>query len=322
MGGIAVISNPRSGVNKRNPELLQRLAYVLGDQGELAQPPDLDNLEDTIRNLRYRYIDIVCVNGGDGTLHKVVSALVRVYTEGAEGAARERITMPKVAILKSGTVNTLARNIGLKMPARPFLGTIVDTWHGKGAFRTVERNALVVNGGESSGFLFGTGVLSRFMEAYYAGGTTGVVKALRVLARGVLSAMLGTRFARDLFARDHVTVTVDGRTWKAQDGYAAVAVGTTNDLGLGFRLFHAAKSHPDHLHVLGFPCGPMAPVSRLHRVYLGQPMQHPEIYDQVAKGVVIDSPVPVSYMIDGDFVAGQHKRLTVEVGPRVRFIVP
>lgn len=129
MGGIAVISNPRSGVNRRNPELLKRLAYVLGDKGELAQPPDLDHLEETVRSLRERDIDILCVNGGDGTLHKVLSALVRVYGDGLSGEALTRVRLPYIAILKAGTVNTISRNIGLRMRARPFLGTIVDAWH-------------------------------------------------------------------------------------------------------------------------------------------------------------------------------------------------
>lgn len=320
MGGIAVVSNPKSGRNRRNPKLLRRLAYILGETGELAQPPDLDHLEDTIRDFRSRQIDVVCVNGGDGTLHKVLSALVRVYSEGEDDLTR--VTLPYVGILKAGTVNTISRNIGLRMGAKPFLGHIVDAWHAGEPFRTVERNALVINDGEASGFLFGTGVLSRFMEAYYEGGTTGAAKALRVLARTVSSGLLGTRFSKEMFRFDDVSVEVDGHLWEAPDGYVAVAAGTTNDIGLGFEIFHAAKDHPDHLHVLGFRCDAATVSLRLPRVYASKPMDHPEIHDQVARRFVIRGKEPMSYMIDGDFERSEQHELRVQVGPRVRFLVP
>lgn len=323
MGGIAVLSNPRSGRNRRNPQLLQRLAWVLGDKGELAQPPDLDHLEDTIRQFRARDIDILCVNGGDGTLHKVMSAVVRVYGDGKTGRALTQVPLPPIAILRSGTVNTISRNIGLKMAAKPFLGHIVDAWQSDAPLKTVERNVMVVNHGEASGFLFGTGVLSRFMEAYYAGGDAGPVKALKVLTRAVLSSILGTRFSKELFARDPHRVTVDGEPWHAAGGYAAVAAATVNDLGLGFRLFHAAKDHPDHVHVLGFPCGPLPVVRGLHRVYLNKPYNRPDdIYDQVARSFTIEADQPLPFMMDGDFVRTQAHQLHVQVGPRVRFVVP
>lgn len=320
MGGIAVISNPKSGRNRRNPRLLRRLAYVLGEQGELAQPPDLDHLEATIRDFQARGVEVLCVNGGDGTLHKVLSALVRVYTDGLDDPTTARL--PYVAILKAGTVNTIARNIGLTMGAKAFLGHIVDTWHAGEPFRTVERNVLVINDGEAAGFLFGTGVLSRFMEAYYAGGTTGVFKAMRVLIRAVTSALLGTRFTRDLFRFDDVAVDVDGTPWESPEGYVAVAAGTTNDIGLGFRIFHAAADHPDHLHVLGFRCDAAAVSLRLPRIYRNKPLDLPGVYDEVARRFVIRGTEPLGYMIDGDFARTTETELRVAVGPRIRFVVP
>lgn len=320
MGGIAVVSNPRSGRNRRNPRLLRRLETVLGDEGKLSQPTDLASLEAVLEGCRDRGIDVLCVNGGDGTLHKVLSAMVRVYTTGL--ADPSAATLPAVAILKAGTVNTIARNLGLRMGAQPLLRHIVASRQEGTPLRTVERNVLVINEGEAAGFLFGTGVLSRFMEAYYAGGTTGVLKAVRVLARAVASALLGTRFARDLFAFDPVEVSVDGQTWHAPEGYVAVAAGTTNDIGLGFRIFHAAEDHPDHLHVLGFRCDAAAVSLRLPRIYRNQPLDLSGVYDEVARQFVIRSPEPLGYMIDGDFARTDQTELRVAVGPRIRFVVP
>jgi diacylglycerol kinase (ATP) len=318
VGGVAVISNPRSRVNQRNPRLVRNLAYVLGDSGELIQPPDLDHLEATVRQLRERAIDVVCVSGGDGTLHKVLSALVRVYAGDATGEALRAVRLPKVAILKTGTLNTVARNVGVKADAREMLGHVVHAWGNQSPLRTTERNAIFVNR-EHAGFIFGIGVLARYMERYYAGGTTGPVKALRVFFSIVLSTVFRTRLAREMFRLEPLVVTMDGHRW-APPEYACVSVGTVDDLGLGWEMYHRAARHPDHMHALGFHCPPTSVFLALHRIYLGRPMDRPDIIDQVCHELVIESQEPINVMMDGDFMRCG-SRLMLETGPRVRFVV-
>ena len=319
MGGIAVISNPRSGRNRRNPRLVQRLAYVLGDQGELVQPPSLDELEETVRALRERGIDTICVNGGDGTLHKVFSALLRVYGEGLAPEALPELRLPRIGILKSGTVNTLARNVGLRLGAQRMLGAVVESVHGGAVMRTVERNLVCVNG-RHAGFLFGTGVLYRFMRAYAESPRQGPIAGAQLLIKASASALVGGSFAKYLFEKDDATVTVDGQLWPATH-FASIAVGGADDIGIGFKVFHAASRHPDHVHALGFCGGPVPIVKNLGRIYRGKPIRNAEVYDQVARRVRIEGTAAQGFMMDGDFVVGGQV-LDVAVGPRVRFLVP
>lgn len=319
MGGVAVISNPRSGANRRRPQLVQKLAFVLGDRGELVQPPDLDHLEDTIRQLREREIEVICINGGDGSLQKVHSALVRVYGDGAEGDALRAVKLPKIAILKSGTVNTIARNVGLKTRAPEMLGRVVAMAHGGAPLRTVERTLMVVNG-THAGFIFGIGVLGRFMEAYYEGGTTGAAKALRVLSRYTVSTLLGTRAARELFREEPWRITVDGLPVDAP-AFAAVSCGTVKDIGLGFHLWRRALDDPERMHAIAFSGGPLGAVLALPAIYTSRPIDRPEFNESLPKRMVIEHQAPLPIMMDGDFIPGE-SRLVVETGPRVRFLVP
>lgn len=318
MGGIGVISNPRSGRNRRNPHIVRRLAGVLGDNGHLAQPEGLESLEDVARSFRERDIDVACVNGGDGTLHKALSAIVRIYADGKEGRELRKVRLPLIALLKGGTMNTLARNVGRKANGEEMLGHVVQAYLEERPFRTEERNLMVING-EQAGFLFGNGALSRFLEAYYAGGDASPWKAVKMITRLLASGMVGGRFARELFARQPYQVVVDGREWEAET-YAAIAAGTATDLGFGFRPFYGVTTHPDHLHALGFACGPTSVLRAVHRLRLALPMNRPDIYDQLARRFTISSSEPQSYMLDGDFLHGG-QTLSVEVGPRVRFIV-
>lgn len=319
MGGIAVLSNPRSGVNKRNPALVQKLAYMLGDKGELRQPPDLDHLEETVRELKARDVDVVCVNGGDGTLHKVLSALVRVYSEGATGEALRQVRLPRIAILRSGTLNTMSRNIGLKTKAEEMLGRVVSAHHGGPPLRTVERSLIVVNG-EHAGFIFGIGVLARYMRLYYEGGTTGAIKALRVFLQVCISAAFGTSLAEELFHPEPWRIESDGVPWEAS-GYAAVAIGTVRDIGLGFELWARALDDPERMHALGFACSPATVLPLLPNIFMGRAISAEGLLQGLPHRLTITGDAAIDLMMDGDFVPGV-EQLVVEAGPRVRFLVP
>ena len=79
MGGIGVITNPRSRANLRHPELAENLKRILGANGTLEQPADLDQLGAVARAFKARDIDVVCVSGGDGTVHTVLTAMATAY---------------------------------------------------------------------------------------------------------------------------------------------------------------------------------------------------------------------------------------------------
>ncbi|MCB9746601.1 MAG: diacylglycerol kinase, partial [Alphaproteobacteria bacterium] len=74
MGGIGVVTNPRSRRNRKNPQLRQELSYILGERGRLEAPTDLDALRRSLGVFRDREVDIIAINGGDGTAHVVLTA--------------------------------------------------------------------------------------------------------------------------------------------------------------------------------------------------------------------------------------------------------
>ena len=308
MSGIGVINNPHSGKNKRNPRLAKRLAYILGEQGHMFEPDRIEALEEVARRFREHEIEVLCVNGGDGTVHRVLSAFAHVY-DGEQ--------LPMVALLRGGTMNTMARNIGLSGRPVDILGRVVAQYYTGEPFSLVERNLLVVDG-RQLGFLFGNGLISTFLEAYYEGGDASPWKAVKVFARTVGSALVGGKFIRRLLRPVRVRVTADHEAWSPVE-YTSVAAGTMADIGIGFRPFYAAPNHPDHIHALGFACSAMDIVKVLPRVRLALPTKSPCIIDQVCRKLVLESDDPIPYMIDGDFHIGGHT-LTVEAGPRVRLI--
>lgn len=307
---VGVISNPRSRRNRKNPELARELTYVLGERGEMHEPEDLDALQRAAERFRERDIDLLCVNGGDGTLHRAVTAMARVYGDAS---------LPRFALLRGGTMNTIAGGLGIHGTPGDILDRVVTAYHAGEPLGQDSRWAMCVDG-ERYGFLFGTGLQARFLEEYYRGGEPTPLKAAWVLARAIASAAVQGPMIKRMFGSVRQDVFVDGERWP-RDEWISVAAGTVDDIGLGFRPYYAAPHHPGHLHAVGFACRPWHVIRELPRIRAARPTRSPDILDDVCTELVLRGAEPIDYMMDGDFHRGG-RELTVRVGPRVDFVVP
>lgn len=310
MSAIGVITNPKSRQNRRDPVLARRLAYVLGDPDQLAAPTDLESLQSVVARFRERGVEVVAINGGDGSVHTVLTALAREWGDAP---------LPKIALLRGGTMNTLAHGLGITGSPEQLLGELVAAWHARQPLAYAERTALRVDG-EQIGFLFGNGLIARFLEAWYADPEPSPASAVWLLARAVLSAMVQGPLIRELMRPWEGSVEVDGVDWPCR-AYLTVAAGGVDDIGVGFRPFFRCLDHPGQMHALGLTCSPWAVSRELWRIWRAKPMKYAERHEAVARRLVLRSSVPIAYMVDGDFhQAGAE--LVVETGPRVQFWLP
>jgi diacylglycerol kinase family enzyme len=311
VSGVGVITNPRARRNRRNPRIDQGLAYVLGEKGELRKPSDLDALDAVATEFHGRGIDVLCINGGDGTLHKVLTAMVRVY--GSD-------PLPKVALLRGGAMNTIANSVGVRGSGADILQYVVTAFHADRPLPTTRRWLMCVDG-DQYGFLFGNGLFARYLEAYYKKPDPSPLTAALVLLRATGSAIVGGAFAKWMTAPVPATVDVDGVRWPRAD-YRVVAAGTIAQVGLGFKPFAAAPRHPGHIAALGLGCRMRAIPGLLPAFWRGHGVNHPEVDMGVFKKIVIRSEDGRSgFMLDGDLYEGS-QALTLEVGPHVDFVVP
>jgi diacylglycerol kinase family enzyme len=285
---------------------------MLGSRGQLAQPKDRVELVETARRFRENGIDVLAINGGDGTAHVVLTAFALAYGDAP---------LPPVALLRGGTMNTVASGIGVRGTPAELLGALVARYHSGEPFGWVERNLLKVNAEEPQyGFLFGNGLISNFLDAYYEGAEPSPTKAAWILARAIWSAMVGGDLIQRLMRPVELEVEVDGVTWPAAP-YLCVGAGTVDDIGLRFRPFYEAPRHPGHIHAVGFACTTMDLIRDLGRIRMARATRSPAIHSAVTTRLRMTGSAPIPYMIDGDFHTGA-ATLEVEVGPRVRLLVP
>jgi diacylglycerol kinase (ATP) len=311
MGGadLLILANPQARRLRRSPDLPDRLARRLGGRGRVAVPDGLEALEALAVEVARDPPAVVGLLGGDGTCGRSLGALTRAFGDRP---------LPPVAFLGGGTMNTLARSVGVRGRPEARLDDVLAHLDGRRPLGTVQRHLLEVDG-DRRGFLFGNGLFARYIEAYEAG-RPGPARAAWVLARAVGSALRGGPFARQLTRPFEARVLLDGEP-VGEGPFRVVAAGTMDQVGLGFQPFVEAVRRPGHLAVIAIACPPAALATQLHHTLRGRPMRHPQVWERVGRRLVIEGTVRQPYMLDGDL--GTTGPTTVlEVGPAIALLTP
>ncbi len=305
---IGIVVNPRAGGNRRNPEVPERLRRVLAGRGTVAVPRSLDELDRAAEDFRRQGVTMVGIAGGDGTNHVTITRFASVYGDAP---------LPTFAFLRGGTMNTVANSLGLPR-GRPerILDRLVVAALDRPTIAFVERPTLDVGG--KLGFLWGMGVVSGFLKAYYDTGAPSPWTAAKTLARGIGSTLTRGEYVRQMTEPAVARVTVDGERWSPET-FLALAAATIPDIGLGFRPFHKAAELDDRFHMLGIMASPLGFVLDLPRIHRALPMREGKAIDAPARVVTVETGgASCSMMIDGDLVEHPGPSVTIRVGPTVR----
>lgn len=306
MPGIGIILNPYSKKHKKDPDRLQRLSFIVGDKGSCKETSDLGDLRRVAEEFKTRGIEILGIGGGDGTIHVVLSTLIKVYGEKP---------LPKITFLKGGTLNTLATACGIKGTPEKIISNLIYKYHEEKPFEIKEMDIMEING--SYGFIFGMGVIERFMRNYYEGAPS-PARAAWCLARSIGSALFNTAFSRGLFERFEAKVTVDGQHWPFKN-YSALYAGAVDRLGLGARVFHYSEV-PGKFHGIGFSTPPRNILRHVPRMVAGKAPRSDDLLEQPASQMRIELEEPIPYTIDGDMLPAV-RDFKIQTGPCLQIIV-
>jgi len=320
MSGIGVVLNPRSRRNLRDPRAATRLSRTLGDHGVVREARSIDELHRIAEDFQRLEIDVLGISGGDGTNHVTITGFLNVY---------RGETLPHIAFLRGGTMNTVANSVGVAR-GRPegLLGRLIRAYAERASRPLANVERFVMRVGDHYGFLFGTGVVHGFLAEYYRGGDPTPLVAAKTLLRGVGSTLVGGETIRRMARPFDGTVTVDdpsawtlgGERWDER-AFLAVAAGTIDQIGLGFRPFHRYAERDAAFHMLGITTSPLGFVRDMPRIWRAEPMRPGKTLEAVAASAVIESRDGVMrYMIDGD-LHETRGAVRLGIGPCVKIVV-
>lgn len=307
---VVIFVNPGSRANRKDPGCAERFAHILGDLGQVLTPPSLERLAEEAQRTAEQAPTLVGIHGGDGTLHRTLSALIAAYGERP---------LPPIAILTGGTMNVVASSLGIRVRPEPFLTDIASDLRNGTPLTTLHRRCLRV--GDHCGFIFGNGLLTNFLEEYYARGRYGTWRALTIVLRILLSLVSNRRYALRIFRRFRGRVLIDGEPLPLTR-LTGLGAATVTEIGFRLKLHHRADDDPDRMGGLAIHGGALSLLLDVLDVRLGRGLSPKRATSFVANRLDIEPKAPeTTYTLDGDLYRSRGP-FSVQVGPPLEIVKP
>ena len=329
---IGVLTNPNSGKNRRNPGRLADLERAVAGHGVVRQTQGLDELADVVREFDTLGCQYWVVDGGDGTLHWLLSTALQ------RGAGRYE-PWPMVVPGNGGSIDFVAHKAGIRGQGPDIVRALVAAIERGDTLPVVELDTLHITGvvgGEAFqriGFAAALGgVAQRFFDKLYQRDRIDPLGIIDVLAKASLGGVAGStprpirerlvpslqQYADDIFEPTRARVEVDGKLL-GFDTFSSLQVGSI-DINLGgvVRTFrHAAE--PGVLHAQALSSSRLGVVANLPNIVLGTPIWGRDVYDGPARELRAEavSGSTLDPVIDGELCFGLSS-LEVRQGPRLR----
>ncbi len=308
---IAVLVNPDAGTGPGSASqpsgrasALERIAGSGAYVRTVATPAELAAFA---AEACAREVDTVAVCGGDGTLGRVATAVDSAYASEAA---------PALAPLGGGTMNTIARSLGLSRP-RP--ESLLAQLVGGGDGWTRRRQGTIRVLGDRLGMLVGAGVPARFLSLYEEGEVLGARRAVAVLVPLIASALSGGGRAERLFGATAIEAWLDDEP-QALERAALIYAATVDDIGLGFRPTARAREVEGRFQCLLGDVRPIDLVRALPAIWRGRGVSGERWVDACASRLRVVFAEPTVYMVDGD-VEGSVVELDLRSGPVFDFLI-
>jgi hypothetical protein len=317
MPTIGLISNPGSQRNRRG---LQEIRQVLAGNPDIIHVTTEagGELDEVLADLARRGVDLLLINGGDGTVQTVLTRLLEKHPFESP---------PYLAILPRGMANTTAADVGLRGNGAGALSRLIAASRVGGiADHVVERPVLRIENlaGEAPqrGMMLGGGAIPDAIELcnrqVYARGLKGDFGIGVALAAILLGSALGRRSNGVLRAHD-IGVTLDGGRENRSDRLLVLAT-TLHRLILRSRPFWNYDAKPIRYTSIAYPPGHLLRAAPKVLYGWGGRALPPEVYDSKgARRIALRLDAP--FTVDGEtFHPLPNQPVVITAADHARFV--
>lgn len=323
---VLVIANAHARAFAADPKKLTALQELARGRAEVAvteRVSDIGGALDAFCASHDGRVDLLVLAGGDGASMAALSALAP--------RVRAGLPAPRIGLLPFGTVGTVARNFGPRGDSHELFARwlflrgqgVLPSATSRPTIRVLEEGG---DAAERHGFIFGTGLVARFFEAYEAGGASGIPLAGKIVARIFVESFTGGPLAKRVLTPMPVALDVDG-VRHPSGAYSLLCCSVVGDLGLRMRVNYRAGERLDRLHLVASSLSPERLGPRMPLVMMGRSIGGRDHVDQLVSRFELQFPPgregeaePGPYVLDGDMFRAPTVR--VEVGPTFEIVGP
>jgi hypothetical protein len=238
---IGVLHNPLSGANLATAASMRRLFEAHPDIA-CREASDPASIADALREMAEHGVNAVAISGGDGTVHAVLNTLF---------ARNPFPRLPLLALLRGGTANMTARDVGMQGRQDRALRSLIDcASRGGDGLTVIERPVMRIEPGSGRealhGMFFGAAAIAQGIEycrrELHTLGLRGEIGPAVTLARFIVAMARGERA---IVAPVPITVAFDDGPSSSFE-CEIVFVTTLERLVLGLRPYWGREVAPLH----------------------------------------------------------------------------
>lgn len=318
---LGIISNPFAKMNKNDPELNTQMWYTLANEGQYEITHSIFELEKVCLEFCKRGINIVGIVGGDGSIGLVLSNIYKAYCN--------EQNLPKILLLKGGTINFLASNLGIKASATKCLNDTLFYLKKNSQLFEVSVRSLNVNG--RLGFIFAGGLAARFLEEYYKNKKDKTSAALKILKYAIDGAFprIGKGVFKKISKAESLEITTHPLPLWSQKlsskttEYTLVFASTVPKLPFNVKLFKKLNLINQNAEIMAITESGKNLIKGMMHAFMGRDIASYQGVDSVLfEKCSIQGETSLSYSLDGDLLVAEDGHIHIEYGPSFIFCSP
>jgi hypothetical protein len=305
-----------AGKNRKGAYNKDKFAPYAKEGTFIMDTYSVDELATVVDLIKREGVNLLILNGGDGTLQMTITELIRHLPH-------EKI--PVILPLRGGTMNMVANNLGIRKS--PLETVRIITNHirafndGEEQLSTIPLKILKIKDaalGVRYGFTFSNGIVYKIQKEYYATGNPSFQTAANLTTTIIGNFILGTQKGRFFFEKIRAHITIDGRVYPHNKTLLSVA-SVLQKLVLWFRPFYRPeKKGTDNFYFLSVSMDSFSIITNIRALSSGR-LLHEKAFNGVAQRVTVQSDS--GYGIDGELSDNGYTDVTIEEGPVINFLV-
>jgi diacylglycerol kinase family enzyme len=307
---LPIFVNPLSRQHKKNPYLAEEYRNCCDGRVEILKPASFKELALAAEMCKKKKYPCIAISGGDGTIHQVITALIRAY---------KKTALPGILLLGDGTMNNIANSIGIRKGGKKILCRYFEKKN-----KPMFQKRLTIKIDDKYCFLFGCGLVSNFLNEAYKG-NKGFLRNLATIQLGIREAIKSIfitrtdsfKLLKPLIAQVYVSGTL-----LPIDKIVVLLAGTVEKIGMGFSPLYKAKKDKKSFHLLLSGAPATLILINILPIALGKGLLFTDkrYIDRVVPGFEIHSQTQFDYTMDGDMYVAEGV-LKIKTGSEVQFII-
>lgn len=307
---VAIISNKNSKKNRLEILTKEDIHSVFSDdQAFYYWTDNKKDLENVLKELAEKSVELIFSNGGDGTHRALIEYLINNLPD----------YKPVIVPLRGGTLNMIADNLYVSYVTYDVLKAVKTGIENYRDFEIVEKRVLKVQTDTFTkyGFVFLAGAVYKALKLYYKYPEGGIGSVTRALSSTMFGWLIRKPRLLTISRPVQSTTSVDGKIISFP--YLVAIVSTLPRLIMSFHPFVGPKRYKKLLVMLDGQS-----MLKNYNLFKFFRVSHKEVWNEkrvvsVASNVEID--VKEGFSIDGEmFKLHKTERIIITEGPRIRFL--